>query len=214
MPIERVERDPDGAAPVTMSTVSSVSSESSAAAYAEQLAQTSQLQRSLYNLGNAVKSGNLTAAGTTLSAIMKANPQFVSSSSSSSSSSGSSDPVNQDFASLSTAIGNNDTAGAQAAWQQLQTDLGNEGVTVSDPGTSTAQLLANEQESLDESILSQTFGAGSSDSTLESLIGAGGQSSTGDALSSILSNWVTYQATGSASSVTPPASGADLDTTA
>jgi hypothetical protein len=200
-----------------MSTVSSVSTDTGTAAYAQQLARTAQLQRSLYSLRTAIQSGNLSAAGSTLSAIMQANPQYASSSSSSSgssSSSSSSDPVNQDFASLSTAIGSNDTAGAQAAWQQLQTDLGNEGITVSSPATSTADLLANEQETLDQSILSQTFGADASGSTLESLIGAGSQSSTGDVLSSILSNWVTYQATGSASSTVPSASGAHLNTTA
>jgi hypothetical protein len=190
-----------------MSTVSGISSDSGSAAYATQLAQTSQLQRSLYNLGAAVQDGDLNSAGATLTALMQAYPQYASSSSSSTNASA---PVNADFQSLSNAIDNNDSAGAKAAWQQLKTDLANEGVAVNDGSASTAQLLANAKASLDQGILSQTFGVGADSSSLQTLIGAGSlESSAGDGLSSILSNWVTYQAAGSAA---PSAtSGANLN---
>jgi hypothetical protein len=189
-----------------MSTVSGVSSESASVAYATHLAQSSQLQRSLYNLGAAVKDGDLNSAGTLLTALMKEYPQYASSSSSSSSSSGStdtSDPVNAGFESLSTAIDNNDPNAAKGAWQQLTTDLANEGVTVSDSSDSTAQLLAGATASLDQSILSDTLGAGAN------------SSSSGDTLSAVLSDWITYQATGSTSAATPaPTTGTNLDISA
>ncbi|MGO8675515.1 MAG: hypothetical protein ACLQVX_06560 [Limisphaerales bacterium] len=178
-----------------MSTVSGISSDSSSVAYATQLAQTSQLQRSLYTLGVAVQEGDLTSAGATLTALMQAYPQYASSSGSSDTS----DPVNADFDSLSNAIDNSDASGAKAAWQQLKTDLGNEGVAVNNGSESTAQLLANANASLDQSILSQTFGVSADIS--------GG----GDGLSSILSNWITYQATGA---TTATSSSTNLNTTA
>jgi hypothetical protein len=195
-----------------MSTVSGISSGSGSAAYATQLAQTSGLQRSLYNLGVAVQDGDLNSAGATLTALMKAYPQYASSSSGSTNGS---DPVNADFQSLSNAIDNNDTDSAKAAWQQLRTGLANEGVAVNDGSASTAQLLASAKAALDQSILSQTFGVGADSSSLETLIGSGSlQSCAGDGLPSLLSNWVTYQATGSASSSYAPSAtaGANLNT--
>lgn len=195
-----------------MSTVSGISSDSGAVAYATQLAQTSQLQSSLYNLGVAVLDGDLNSAGATLSSLMQAFPQYASSSSSSTNAS---DPVNADFQALSSAIDNDDTNGAKAAWQQLKTDLANEGVAVVSGPAATAQLLASAKASLDQSILSQTFGVGADSSSLQTLLGSGGpQSSAGDALSSVLSNWVTYQATGTSAASPAVSSGANLDTSA
>jgi hypothetical protein len=184
-----------------MSAVSGIGSDSTSVAYATQLAQTSQLQRSLYNLGVAVQDGDLNSAGSTLTALMQAYPQYASSASGGSTDT--LDPINTDFQSLSTAIDNNDTDGAKAAWQQLKTDLASQGVSVNDGSQSTAQLLANAKASLDESILSQSFGAGT------------GSSGGADGLSSILSNWVTYQATGSTTTtVNAVTSGVNLDTSA
>jgi hypothetical protein len=63
-----------------MSALNSISS-SASTTYATPLAQTSALKRSLDNLGNAVQSGDLTAAGAILTAFIKANPQYASASS-------------------------------------------------------------------------------------------------------------------------------------
>ncbi len=182
-----------------MSAVTGVSS-SSGIAYATQLAQTSSLNRSLYNLGAAVQKGDLTSAGSILSALMKANPQYASSSADGTSAQ---NPVNQDFQALSDAVANNQADAAKSAWAQLQTDLAASGITTTDDGAAaTAQLLAQTKSSLDQEILSASFGSTSAGS-LTALIGADNPSMAGVDLSSIVSNWLTYKADGNAS---PPAS--------
>src|SRR5579863_6949024 len=119
-----------------MSSLSSVSN-SSAANYATQLAQSSALERSLYNLGSAIQGGDLTSAGSILTSIIQANPQYATSSSSPTSggSTQSQDPINQDFQNLATAISQNDLATAQSTWAQLKTDLATAGVTNISSGT-------------------------------------------------------------------------------
>jgi hypothetical protein len=173
-----------------MSTLSSVSG-SSGASYATQLAQSSSLESSLYNLGNAVQNGNLTSAGSILTAIIQANPQYAntSSSGSSSSSSPSSDPINQDFQNLATAISSGDTGSAQSAWTQLKNDLAQSGVTINSNGAQlAAQAVAQSTVSIDQSILSSFFDASSSNS-----------SDSSDPLSALVTNWLTYKADGAAS---------------
>jgi hypothetical protein len=197
-----------------MSAVTGVSS-SDSAAYATQLAQTSAIERSLYNLGNAVESGDLTSAGSILTAFMQANPQYASTSSDSSQSQ---DPINQDFQTLATAISNNQVGAAQSAWTQVKSDLANAGVTnLGNPAAATAQLLAQTKSSISQEILSDTFGSSSGSSlSVASLIGGtSGSDSTAGLSSSLIGNWLTYQEGGTTS---PPASsdstGTNLDATA
>src|SRR5579863_8537831 len=106
-----------------MSTLSSVTN-SAGASYAAQLASSSSLERSLYNIGTAIQNGNLTSAGSILSSLMAANPQFAAAASSSSGdSSQSQNPINQDFQNLTSAISSNQLDAAKSAWTQLQNDL-------------------------------------------------------------------------------------------
>ena len=166
-------------------------------AYATQLAQTFSLNRNLKNLGAAVQSGDLTSAGSTLSAIMQANPQYASSSTSGTASQ---DPINQDFQTLSDAIANNQADAAKSAWTQLQSDLASNGITITnDSAAATAKVLAQCRESIDQSILAAFFGSSSSD---DSLLGAASSASTSADWQSVLSQWLTYQADGNASTTT------------
>ena len=199
---------------LVMSQVTGVSS-SAGVSYATQLAQTSALKRSLNNLGTAVQNGDLTTAGSILTAFMQANPQYASTSSDGSQSQ---DPINQDFQALADAISNNQVDTAQSAWTQIKSDLAQSGVTdLSDGPAATATLLAQAKASIDQQILSDAFGTSSGgDASLTSLLGGSSGSSDGVGLSSsLLSDWLTYKEGGS----TSPAAAADstgnnLDTTA
>ena len=196
-----------------MSTVTGISS-SGAASYAAQLAQTAGLKRSLYNLDTAVKSGNLTAAGSVLTALMKANPQFATSSTTDSTAAP--DPINQGFQDLAGAISKNQTDAAQSAWTQLKSDLGKKGITqLVDGSALAAQTVAAHKVSMNQTLLSSLFGASSqttpSVSTL--LSGIGGASSSSNPLSDLVSNWLTYKASGSTSAAAAAAtSGKSLNT--
>jgi hypothetical protein len=197
-----------------MSALSSVSN-SSTANYAVQLAQTSAIERTLYNLGSAVQNGNLTAAGSILTAFIQANPQYATSSSSGSTPS--QEPINQDFQNLASAISSNQTDAARSAWAQLKTDMAQAGVTnISSPADIAAQAVAQSKASMQQALLSTLF-TPSSDSSL-SLLGLNGSSSgpsAADPLSSVLSNWMTYQADGNASSqLSPGSTGLSLNTSA
>jgi len=206
------EKAPYGASGITlMSTVNSVSN-SASVTYATQLAQTSALKRSLNNLGNAVQSGDLTAAGAILTAFIKANPQYASTSSDGSQSQ---DPINQDFQALADAISNNQADTAKSAWTQIQSDLSKSGVT--DLSDGTAKLLAQTKASISQQILSDALGAGSGgDLSLTSLLDRSTDSSSAVGLSSsLLSEWVTYQSGGTTSPTpTAPSTDSKLDTAA
>ena len=102
-----------------MSVLSGISS-SAGVSYATELAQTSALKRNLNNLGTAVQNGDLTSAGSILSAFIKANPQFAITSSADSQAQ---DPINQDFQALADAITNNLADTAKSAWTQIKSDL-------------------------------------------------------------------------------------------
>ena len=158
----------------SMSSTSALGS-SSSATYAVQLAQTSALQRSLYNLDTAVQSGNLSSAGSNLAAIMKAYPQYAPSASDSSSSQ---DPVNQGFQALADAIGKNDAAGAKTAWTKIKSELTKEGLpALKNPTDNTALVLAQNKESMDQSVLSSLFGTSSSTTpSVDSLLGGASSS--------------------------------------
>jgi len=151
-----------------MSSLSSVSS-SSSASYAAQLAQTSAFERSLYNLGTAVQNGDMTSAGSILTALIQANPQYATNSSTSgTSASGTStqsqDPLNQDFQNLASAISSNQPDAAKTAWTQLKNDLAKAGVTNISSGTTlAAQAVAQNEVSMQQALLTSLFG-GSSDS--------------------------------------------------
>ncbi len=173
-------------------------------AYATQIAQAAALKRGLYGIGKAIESGDLTGAGSKVDALIKANPQHATSSESSTTTS---DPINNGFKAVSDAIANNDSAGAKAAWAQLKTDLGNSGIKISDGTADTAQLLAENRSSLNQSLLSAIFGGGSQSSMLTTLLGSGGASSSTDSVSSTISSWLTYQATGVSSSSTDSSGG-------
>ena len=197
-----------------MSAVNNISS-SAGFTYATQLAQTSALKRSLNNLGNAVQSGDLTAAGAILTAFIKANPQYASASSTASSSQ---DPINQDFQALSDAVSNNQADAAKTAWTQIKSDLAKCGVTDLSVGpAATAKLLAQAKASLSQQILNDAFGATSPNGTSVNLL-LGGSGDSGSAVglsSSLLSDWITYQAGGNTSpTAVGTSTGSKLDSAA
>jgi hypothetical protein len=197
-----------------MSSLSSVSN-SSGLGYATQLAQTSSLERSLYNLGSAVDSGNLTSAGSILTALIQANPQYATSSSGSS---GSQSPINQDFENLASAISSNDPDTAKSAWAQLKSDLAKAGVTSLSSGTDlAAQTLAENKVSMEQSLLTSLFGGGSgSSASLATLLGgSSGSSAATGTVAGAVSNWLTYQDDGTVSAPTSSNTTANsLDTVA
>jgi len=183
-----------------MSALTGVSS-SGGVAYATQLAQTSALSRSLNSLGAAVQAGDLTSAGSILSALMKANPQYASSSTGGTAAQ---DPINQDFQTLSQAVANNQVDAARSAWTQLSSDLASSGISTTDNGASaTAELLAQNKESLDQAILADFFGSSSTPSSALPLATDKGMPTTAD-WNSVLSNWITYNANGKASMTDAP----------
>ena len=197
-----------------MSVLSGISS-SAGVSYATELAQTSALKRNLNNLGTAGQNGDLTSAGSILSAFIKANPQFAITSSADSQAQ---DPINQDFQALADAITNNLADTAKSAWTQIKSDLATSGATdLSDGTAATAELLAQTQTSLAQQILSNAFGTSSGDGlSLMSLIGgnSGASGSVGSS-SSVFSDWLIYQAGGNTSPAAASASaGNRLNTTA
>jgi hypothetical protein len=199
-----------------MSTVTSASN-SAGLSYATQLAQTSALNRSLYNLGAAIQSGDLTSANSILTAFIKANPQYATTSSDGSQSQS---PINHDFQSLADAISNIQVDAARSAWTQVKSDLSKAGLTSLNSGTTaTAQLVAQNDSSIAQQILSDTFGAAAASggsSSVDSLLG-GSSGSSGDIglPSSLISSWVTYQNGGSAAPSAATASlGSLLNTSA
>jgi hypothetical protein len=193
-----------------MSNTTSVAS-TTATTYATELAETSKLKRSLYSIGSAIESGNLAAAGSKLTVLMKSYPQYAASTNAATDTASSS--VNDDFKAISQAIKNNNVEAAKTAWAQLKTDLSNAGVKNLNNGSAdTAKLLADNQASINKSILSAFFG--SSDSSVSTLLGSTTASGGSDSVSSVLSNWATYQATGSSGATSDSNSGKVLNTTA
>lgn len=191
-----------------MSTVSSLST-SASASYAVKLAESFALKRNLSKLGSAIEKGDLTSAGSTLSALIKAHPEYATSSSGPDSGSG----INADFAAISTAIEDQDTEAAKEAWKQLKSDLAEAGVTDTSDGTAAIQkLLTETKESVNESILSSLFGADSSSSdSVSALLGLGSSTSDSTSLSSLISSWVTYKKDISTSSIASDSTGSTLD---
>jgi hypothetical protein len=178
-----------------MSTLSGLTSTSSSASYAVQLAQKSKLNNSLDALDSAIQSGNLTGASTILSTLIKDNPQYASTSTSSSSSS--TDPINTGFTTLATAISNNDTDAARTAWAQLKSDMSDAGITFKHSTDYTQQIVANVQQSVNETILSNLGIASTENSSqLVSLLSSNSSTASTDAVDSLVSNWVTYKANG------------------
>ncbi len=197
-----------------MSAITALSSTQSAS-YATQLAQSSAFQRSLYALGNAVQNGDLTSAGSILSAFIKSNPQYASTASDGSPSQ---DPINQGFQALADAISGNQPDDAKAAWSQLKSALAQSGVTdISDGSAATTKLIAQTKDSISQQILTDAFSSSSGDLSLTSLLGggsSGGAGSTG-LPTSVLNDWLTYQSGGkTASSVPASSSGQALNATA
>jgi hypothetical protein len=207
-----------------MSSLSSVSSLGNAS-YAAQVAQTSAFERSLYNLGTAVQNGDMTSAGSILTALIQANPQYAAASGASGSSTQSQDPLNQDFQNLASAISSNQPDAAKTAWTQLKTDLAKAGITNISSGTAlAAQAVAQNNVAMEQSLLSALFSnssdstsgspnlatllGGSTDSTdsnsnLATLLGESSDSSStssapADSLTAALNNWLMYQSNGSA----------------
>ncbi len=179
-----------------MSTVPGPSS-SAGVSYATQLARTSSLRRTLNSLGIAVQSGNLDAAASTLSSLIKANPQY---SSSSADATKAQDPINLDFQALSRAIQKKDGEAAKNAWLQLRKDLSQNKVTVGDGTAETAKLLANNRASMKQAILDNAFkSAAQSDGMISALIASRTSGEAASNLNSLVSDWVTYQAGGDAS---------------
>ena len=197
-----------------MSIVSS-SSSSTSVTYATQLAQTSALKRSLNNLGTAVQNGDLTSAGATLTAFINANPQYASTSSSDTQSQ---DSINQDFQALADALSKNDVDNAKSAWARIKSDLAESGVSdLNNGAATTAKLLAQNKASIEQQILSNTFGTSpDSGGLLTSLLGGSSDSNNEVGLSSsLLGDWLTYKNGGSTSlTATTASTGGNLDTAA
>jgi hypothetical protein len=196
-----------------MSAITAVSS-SANVTYATQLAQSSALRRSLNNLGVAVQSGDLSTAGSVLTALQKAHPEYAASSAEGTQSV---DPINQSFQTLANAISSNEADAARSAWTQIKADLAKEGVTdISDGTAATAKLLEDSKDSIAQQILSDTFGTSSgSPVTINSLLSGSSKSSSEALSNSLMSDWVTYRAGGKTS--LPPAvtsAGRKLDTAA
>jgi hypothetical protein len=177
-----------------MSSLSSVSS-SANTSYAAQLAQTSAFERSLYNLGTAVQNGDMTSAGSILTALIQANPQYATTSgasgtSTSSSSTQSQDPINQDFQNLANAISSNQPDAAKTAWTQLKNDLAKAGITNISSGTNlAAQAVAQNEVTMQQDLLSALFGGNTSSngsSNLSTLLG--GSTDSTDSNSSSLAS--------------------------
>jgi len=189
-----------------MSTLNGVTS-TTGSNYATQLAQSSALARSLYSLGRAVENGNLSSAGSVLAALMKANPQYASSGSGSSSSS---DPINQDFQALAEAISNNQPGAALTAWARLKTDLAKQGFTnISSGHDLAAKAVAQSKASMQQSLLTGLFSSSSSGSSSVSTLlgGAGDTATSASAVDNLVSNWLTYKASGTPSSGTNQSGG-------
>lgn len=191
-----------------MSAVSSTSS--SAIAYATQLASAATLRNSLNAIGTAVQNGDMSTANTLLTAFIQDNPQYSSTSSSSST-----DPISQDFQTLATAVSGGQVDAAQSAWASVTKDLANDGVNLSTSAI-TAQAIAQNKTTVDQTILSDLFGdsSGSSAPSVASLLG--GSTDAGGTVglsSSLLNDWVTYDQDANTTPVatTPPNV---LDTTA
>ncbi len=200
-----------------MSTVTSASN-SAGVSYATQLAQTSALNRSLFNLGSAIQSGDMTSANSILTAFIKAKPQYATTGSSDGSQSSS--PINQDFQSLANAISSNQVDAARSAWAQIKSDMANAGVPgLTSGAAATAQLLAQNDSSIAQQILSNAFGASAASggsSSIDSLLG-GGSGSSGDVglPASLISSWMTYQNGGNAApAVAASSTGSLLNTSA
>lgn len=195
-----------------MSSTSSIAG-SSAMAYATELAQTSSLKRSLYNIGNAIENADLATAGKRLTALMKAYPQYATSSTGTTNSS---NPINDDFKEVSDAITKNDADGAKTAWAKLKADLADAGVKGLTDGTSdTSKLLADSKASRNQAILEAFFSTGSDSGadTLSTLLGSSTSASTDNSVNALVSNWLTHRTTGTsgASSSTSNTSGSILN---
>jgi hypothetical protein len=182
-----------------MSALTGVSG-SAGVTYATQLAQTSALKRSLYNLGSAIQSGDLTAAGSTLNAMMKANPQYALASTGSKQPQ---DPINQDFQNLAKAISNNQVDTAKSAWAQLKGDLAKNGVTDIGNGKQlSAQAVAQSRASINQTIMANLGGTTSDGaSTVATLLGGNDNSSAGtNPLNAMVTQWLAYKANGNSQS--------------
>ena len=197
-----------------MSAVNGISNLASVA-YATQLAQTSALKRNLNKLGTAVQSGDLASAGSILTAFVKANPQYASTSSAGSQSQ---DPINQHFQALTDAITNGQVDPAKSAWSQIQSDLAKSGVTdLADGTAATAKLLAQTKASISQQILSDAFSASAGGGmSPTSLLGGSSESNSSVGLSSsLISDWLTYRAGGNTTPTTAATGAASkLDTAA
>lgn len=182
-----------------MSTLNGVSN-ATGSSYAKQLAQSSALSRNLYNLGAAVQNGNLSSAGSILTALMKANPQYASAGTSSSSSN--SDPINQDFQNLAEAISSNQPGAALTAWGRLKNDLAKQGFTnISSAHELAAKAVAENKASMEQNLRASLIGGASSDSSSVSTLlgGVGDTASSTTAVDNLVSNWLTYKASGTSS---------------
>jgi hypothetical protein len=172
-----------------MSAVSSTSS--SAVAYATQLASAATLRNSLGAIGAAVQNGDMTTANSLLTTFIQDNPQYASTSSSNSST----DPINQDFQTLATAVSGGQVSAAQSAWASVKSDLANDGVNLNTSAV-TAQAIEQNKTTIDQQILGDLFGDSSSSggtSSVASLLGGSIDSSGSVGLSSsLLDDWVTY----------------------
>ena len=171
-----------------MSAVTSTSN--SAVAYATQLASAATLRNSLNAIGSAVQGGDMTTAKSLITKFIQNNPQYGSGSSGNST-----DPISQDFQTLATAVSAGKVGAAQSAWASVSKDLAADGVNLN-TGAITAQTIAQNNTTINQSILGDLFGTSSSTGTslsAASLLGGSDDSSSNIGLSaSLLSGWVTY----------------------
>jgi hypothetical protein len=186
---------------------------SSNADYALQLAQSSKLERSLFNFGTAIQNGNLSSARSILTALIKAYPEYAASPDDSAKAR---DPIDEDFQAVAEALDKDDAGAAKAAWAQLKSDLAKAGLSkITDGKAATAKLLAETKASINQAIIGNMFGFGSNKSSLAAtLFGDSSSSGSSDSVITALVNWLSYKADGKTSVADGKTTGGTLDTKA
>lgn len=177
-----------------MSTVNPLSS-SASMAYATSLADSAKLKRSLFTIGSAIEKGDIATAESKLTSLLQDYPQYATTGDTAANP----DSINAHFQTVSQAISQKDTEAAKTAWNTVKNDLSKSGITLSETGVDAAKLIAENRASVDRSILDAMFGGSSESSLVSTLLGKSSSDSAADSVSSLVSKWVTYKATGTTS---------------
>ena len=164
-------------------------------AYATSLADSAKLKRSLFTIGSAIEKGDIATAESKLTSLLQDYPQYATTGDTAANP----DSINAHFQTVSQAISQKDTEAAKTAWNTVKNDLSKSGITLSETGVDAAKLIAENRASVDRSILDAMFGGSSESSLVSTLLGKSSSDSAADSVSSLVSKWVTYKATGTTS---------------